>query len=183
MTGAIYSVVGGGDQADVVRFGQAAALAPAAAVNPYPLEPVEQVAPGTALEADQGRHRDHPPATCGCNSAIQLSLAGRGRPRRLRSAEILPHVREVASSGFSTTTRLSHRSRSSRVRARGPQPRAVARCHSSPTATNVTHHAIPREPRGEPITKRAHDRLGRHIRLKNDVAPVLTETCHSGPPQ
>jgi hypothetical protein len=72
---------------------------------------------------------------------IQLSLAGRGRPRRLASAEILPHVREVASSEFSTTTRPSHSSKSSRVR--GPQLRVVAHCHSSPTVTNVTPYVMP----------------------------------------
>ena len=75
------------------------------------------------------------------HAAIQLSLAGRGRPRRLASAEILPHVREVASSEFSTTTRPSHSSRSSRVR--GPQLRVVAHCHTRPRVTNVTHHVMP----------------------------------------
>jgi hypothetical protein len=59
----------------------------------------------------------------------------------LASAEIRPHIREVASSEFSTTTRPSHRSKSSRVR--DPQLRVVAHCHSSPTVTNVTHHAMP----------------------------------------
>jgi hypothetical protein len=50
------------------------------------------------------------------HAAIQLSLAGRGRPRRRAAAEILPHDREVASSEFSTTTRPSHCCSSSPVR-------------------------------------------------------------------
>jgi hypothetical protein len=59
-----------------------------------------------------------------------------GRPRASP-----PQAREVASSECRTTTRPSHCSSCSRVR--GPQLRVVAHCHSSPTVTNVTHHAAP----------------------------------------
>src|SRR5690348_9388496 len=39
------------------------------------------------------------------HATIQLSLAGRGRPRLRAAAEILPQARDVASSEFRTTTR------------------------------------------------------------------------------
>lgn len=47
----------GGDQAGVIGFGQAAALALASAMDAHP---VEQVAACAGLKADQPRHR-HPP--------------------------------------------------------------------------------------------------------------------------
>jgi hypothetical protein len=88
------------------------------------------------------------------HAAIQLSLAGRGRPRRLASAEILPHVREVASSEFSTTTRPSHSSRSSRVR--GPQRGRPLPQLADGHERHAPCHA--RQPRGQWVTKRALDR-------------------------
>ena len=46
------------------------------------------------------------------------------------------------------TTRSSHCSSSSRVRA--PQLRMAAHCHSSPTVTNVAHHVAPAIQQGLP---------------------------------
>ena len=69
-------------------------------------------------------------------------IVDRTRPTAAaRIGGILPQARETASSECNTTTRSSQSSSPSRVRR--PHPRAEAHCQSSPTVTNVIHHATP----------------------------------------
>jgi hypothetical protein len=96
------------------------------------------------------------------HAAIQLSLAGRGRPRRLASAEILPYVREVASSESKPQLEIFAGARSPAARGR-PLPQ-FADGHER----HAPGHAG--QSRGQRISELALDRPGRHIGVKDDVA-------------